>query len=199
MKNLIYTCVALLFATLLLSVMPTEAEAMIYEDTLRLHILAPSDSAEDQAVKLKIRDLVLEKYGERLSRCENISAAEGCVGELLTEIEESVCGWLSELGYGYGAEVTLGEEWYDTREYEGFTLPKGTYTSLRIILGKGEGKNWWCVMYPPLCLEASTEPAPADDALLGYTKEETRLINSGKYNVKFKLLEIFSEAFARNR
>jgi len=189
----------LTLALMLAMVMPTEAEAMIYEDTLRLHILAPSDSKEDQALKLEIRDRVLCEYGERLSECEDIASAEETAKRLLSDIERDVSAWIKEEGYSYGATVTLTEEWYDTREYDGFTLPKGIYTSLRIIIGEGEGKNWWCIMYPPLCLDVATEKAPADDALLDYTGEETRLIKSGKYNIKFKLLEIFSDAFSRNR
>ena len=199
MKNLLLSCIALLITAMLLAVMPTEAEAKIYEDTLRLHILAPSDSEEDQALKLKVRDMVLSEYGERLSGCADIGEAESTAEGLLSDIEGRVCEYLSELGYSFGATVTLSEEWYDTREYDGFTLPRGSYKSLRIILGEGEGKNWWCVMYPPLCLDAACEPSPKDDALLGYSGEETRLISSGKYNVKFKLLEIFSDAFCRNR
>lgn len=199
MKNLLLSCIALLITAMLLAVMPTEAEAKIYEDTLRLHILAPSDSEEDQELKLKVRDMVLLEYGERLSDCADIGEAESTAEGLLSDIEARVCEYLSALGYSFGATVTLSEEWYDTREYDGFTLPRGNYKSLRIILGEGEGKNWWCVMYPPLCLDAATEPLPKDDILLGYSGEETRLINSGKYNVKFKLLEIFSDAFRRNR
>ena len=199
MKNLLLSCIALLITAMLLAVMPTEAEAKIYEDTLRLHILAPSDSEEDQELKLKVRDMVLLEYGGKLSDCADIGEAESTAEGLLSDIEARVCEYLSALGYSFGATVTLSEEWYDTREYDGFTLPRGNYKSLRIILGEGEGKNWWCVMYPPLCLDAATEPLPKDDILLGYSGEETRLINSGKYNVKFKLLEIFSDAFRRNR
>ena len=199
MKNLISACVMLMIAVMLAAVMPTEAEAKIYEDTLRLHILAPSDSSEDQALKLRIRDRVLNEYGERLGMCDNIAEAEAKADGMLSEIEKSVCRWIAEDGYSYSASVTLSKEWYDTREYEGFTLPRGVYTSLRIIIGEGEGKNWWCIMYPPLCLDVATEGSPDDDGLIDYTSDEKRLIVSGKYNVKFKLLEIFSDAFSSNR
>ena len=103
---------------------------------------------------------------------------------------------MRERGYDYGCEVEIGVEWYDTREYEDFTLPKGYYTSLRVMLGEAEGKNWWCVMYPPLCLDIATEDAP-DDGALGYSKEEYALITNDGYNVKFKVLEVFSEAFSK--
>ena len=195
MKKLFLPVFALLFASLIIAAMPTEAEAAIYTDTVRLHILAASDSEDDQRLKLEIRDEILKKYGEAL-KCEgDINAAKIKITELLPEIQIFVQEKIKERGYGYSASATLSEEWYDTREYEDFTLPKGTYTSLRIIIGKGEGKNWWCVMFPPLCLDIATENAPKDDGIIDYTKEEIKLITTKKYNVKFKILELLSDAF----
>ena len=82
-----------------------------------------------------------------------------------------------------------------TRNYESFSLPKGYYTSLKIVIGRGEGKNWWCVMFPPLCLDMATESAPADDAVKKYSSEEFILVSKNGYNAKFKVLEIISGAF----
>ena len=194
MKEFITVIAIILSATLLIAVMPTESEAEIYEDTLRLHILANSDSKSDQEIKLEIRNRILEKYSVKLSSYGSIDEAENKSFELLPSIKEDVDSWLYELGYSYVSEVTLSEEWYDTREYENFTLPKGYYSSLRVILGEGEGKNWWCVMFPPMCLNIATEKAPSDDGIVDYTKEETKLITSGDYNVKFKILELVSDA-----
>ena len=188
---------AILFSTLIIAVMPTEAEAEIYEDTLRLHILANSDTGEDQELKLKVRDRLLTEYGEML-KGESIGEAVGIINGKLSEIEEDVEEWIREYGYSYDASVTLSREWYDTREYEDFTLPKGEYTSLRVIIGEGEGKNWWCVMFPPLCLDIASESAPADDGISSYTDEEIRLISGKKYNIKFKILELISDTFAKN-
>lgn len=189
---------AILFSTLIIAVMPTEAEAEIYEDTLRLHILANSDSEEDQELKIKIRDRLLLEYGEELKCGEDIAEAVEIVSERLEDIESDVEKWIEEYGYSYDASVTLSREWYDTRVYEDFTLPKGEYTSLRVIIGEGEGKNWWCVMFPPLCLDIASERAPADDAVSGYSNEEILLIRDKKYNVKFKILELISDTFAKN-
>lgn len=186
----------LLGAALVLALMPTEKDAAIYEDTLRLHILANSDEKEDQAVKYEIRDKILEKYGARLKSTDGICDAKEKISSLTYDIERDVCGWLSETGYHYGCEVTLDVEWYDTREYESFTLPRGYYTSLCVRLGEGKGQNWWCVMYPPLCLDIATENAPVDDAVVGYTDEEYSLITEDGYRVKLKILEIFSDAFS---
>lgn len=196
MKNIICGMLAIFIATLIAAAMPTEAEARIYEDTIRLHILAASDSEEDQALKLDIRDRLLKKYGGILSSYSDIDSASKKITELLPSIEADLGEWVK--GAGYGASAELCYERYDTREYESYTLPKGTYLSLKIRLGEAEGKNWWCVMFPPLCLDVATEPTYKKDTVdngASYTEEETTLITSGKYNIKFKLLELFSWLF----
>ena len=198
MKGLVKNVLTILVATLLLSAMPTDAEAKIYEDTIRLHILANSDSSEDQSLKIKIRDKLLCEYGAILSSRESIEEAKTTIEDMIYEMEEKCYRWIQELGYSYDVKILLGKEWYDTREYEDFTLPCGIYTSLRVIIGSGEGKNWWCVMYPPLCMELASENAPTDDGIIDYSKEEIKLIKGGKYNVKFKILEGLSKAFAKN-
>ncbi len=185
MKKILTPTVLILLCTLFIAVMPTEAEGAIYEDTVRLHILANSDSEEDQAVKLILRDEILKKYGKRLSLFESVENAEKELSEILPEIKAFSDGVLSELGYFGECDVTLSEEWYDTRSYEGFTLPAGYYTSLRVIIGDGDGQNWWCVMFPPLCLDVALSDSK-------YTAEEEILITK-KYNVKFKILELVSE------
>ena len=151
------TMICLVLGTALLVMIPTEAEAAIYEDTVRLHIRADGDGEEAQEIKLEIRDRLLAEYSSILGGSLSKKEAEGELLDRLSEIEADIEGWLSELGAGYGATVRLGTEWFDTREYEGFTLPKGYYTSLIVELGSGEGKNWWCVMFPPMCLELATE------------------------------------------
>ncbi len=195
MKKIISSTLAIMLATLIAAAIPTEAEARIYDDTLRLHILAASDSEEDQALKLKLRDKLLEKYGAILSEAEDIGGAEALTRDMLSEIEADCNLWVNGWGWDYKVTAELSEEWYDTRVYEDFTLPRGIYSSLIIRIGEGEGKNWWCVMFPPLCLDIATEPAPKDDGAIKYSKEENKLISNGKYNLKFKLLELFSDAF----
>ena len=198
MKTLIKYAFVTLAAAMLLCVLPTEAEGEIYEDTLRLHILANSDSSDDQELKIEIRNRLLNKYGSVLSDVKSIDDAKLTMEELLCDIEADAERWVSEYGYNYNVRASLSEEWYDTREYENFTLPKGYYTSLRIIIGEGEGQNWWCVMYPPLCLDMASEPAPHDDGIIDYSKEEIQLISGGKYQIKFKILEDLSYLFAKN-
>ena len=200
MKSSILTpALALLFAVLMMAIIPTEADAAVYDDTVRLHILANSDSDYDQALKYEIRDAVLDAFGTRLGGLESASDAEAKLSSLLSEIESFCKREVEARGYDYGVSVSLGKEWYDTRKYESFTLPRGIYTSLKIVIGEGEGKNWWCVMYPPLCLDAATESAPCDDAIKKYTDEEFVLVSSNGYNVKFKMLELISDAFSQKR
>ena len=182
--------------TLIISALPTEAEGAIYEDTVRLHILANSDSDEDQALKIRLRDELLLEFSEELSSFESVEKAKQSLLETLPEIEAFSKDKIKELGYSYPVSVTLTEEWYDTREYENFTLPRGYYTSLRVIIGEGEGKNWWCVMFPPLCLDMATEKAPKDDGVKKYTDSEFQLVTNGGYNAKFKILELLSGIFS---
>lgn len=182
--------------TLIIALMPTEKEGAIYNDTVRLHILANSNKKEDQELKLAIRDKLLEKYGKLLGDSESTEDAIESIEKLRSDIERDVNLWINELGEDYKCSIKLGKEWYDTREYEDFTLPCGYYTSLQVMLGNADGENWWCVMYPPLCLDLATEDSPSDDALINYTKEENKLINKSGYNIKFKILELISESVA---
>jgi stage II sporulation protein R len=198
MKKIPFYAFTILMATLIIAALPTDAEAEIYEDTIRLHILANSDSEKDQALKIAVRDGLLNEYGERLRSAGSFEAAELLGNELLPEIEEKAKEILKSLGCNLDVKATITTEWYETREYSDFALPAGYYTSLRVIIGSGEGKNWWCVMYPPLCMELATESAPADDGIIDYTREEISLIKSGKYNIKFKILEEVSRLFAKN-
>lgn len=198
MKKLAKISTYVLIITLLLSVLPTDAEANIYEDTIRLHILANSDSKEDQALKISVRDGLLLEYGERLRSAGSFEGAAQLAENLLSEIESFAEELINAEGYEYNVTAILSEEWYETRDYDGFSLPCGIYTSLRILIGEGKGKNWWCVMYPPLCAELACEDAPADDGFIDYTKEELILISGSKYNLKFKILEDLSRVFSKN-
>lgn len=162
----------------------------ITTEVLRLHIPANSDSEYDQDIKLALRDHVLEKYGAALSGCASLAEAEGAAEALLPEIERDCCNFLAERGAGYSARAELTEMYFTTREYDRVILPAGNYTALRITLGSGEGHNWWCVIFPSLCLPAVSEP---DDELT-----ETVLTEFGqpvKIKVKFAMYEWLSGLF----
>ena len=191
MKKFATGILSILTAMLIVAALPTEADAEIYDDTLRLHILAASDTEEDQALKLSVRDGILMEYSLELSGVTGLEEARAKLEARLPDIVATAQRIVNEAGYGYTVTASLGEEWYDTRNYGDLSLPRGIYTSLIIKIGEGEGHNWWCVMYPPMCLDLATD-APADDWTSGYTGEELSLI-SGKYRVKFKLLELISD------
>ena len=124
-----------------------------------------------------------EELGSRRTKCE----AAKKVSELLPKIRKTAEETVRKNGYTYTVNIRMGEEYYPTRRYEGFTLPAGTYLSLIVELGDADGQNWWCVMYPPLCVGASVE-----DAAVSYSGEELRLIRGEGVRVKFKALELFS-------
>ena len=192
MKSFITGFLSVLLVALLLAALPTEADAEIYTDTLRLHILAASDSEEDQALKLRVRDAILAEFSERLSGASGIGEAKEVTAALLAEIEKRAEQVVAEAGFSYTVTAELTEEWYDTREYGEVRLPRGIYSSLVVRIGSGSGRNWWCVMYPPMCLDIACEKEAADR----YTDEERVLISGNGYRAKFKILELISSAFS---
>ena len=191
MKNgILQFAATLLLVTFMIAVFPTEEDYRVYEDTLRLHILANSDSRVDQDLKIGVRDLILERLGGRLEGAEAISSAVMISRELLSEIGEMTDEFLREAGVDYGAAATLCEEWYETRDYGEFTLPRGYYTSLVITLGEGEGQNWWCILFPPMCTDLATGASGEGDG------DEIE-IGGDKYSVKFKTMEIIADLFKK--
>lgn len=167
----------------------------IQGEVLRLHIPANSDSSEDQRIKLALRDFVLEKYGTALSGCGSLDEAEKTVGGLLPEIEADCREFLAERGVGYSARAELVEMYFTTREYDRVILPAGNYTALRITLGSGEGHNWWCVIFPSLCLPAVSEPLSAEEAESIPADFEQPV----KIKVRFALYEWLSGLFGNGR
>ena len=192
MKTSILLTISLLFCTLILTVLPLSGEEEIYEDVIRLHILANSDRVEDQADKLAIRDEILENYGSALTNCTSKEEAERTLAPIMQDIEETAEEVLMRRGVKQNVKVTLTEEWYPTREYDTFSLPSGTYLSLRILVGEAKGQNWWCVMYPPMCLGVATD----GEVPLGITQDEYNLMGKDRYTIKFRILEVLESWFA---
>ena len=193
-RSLQHTAVAvicLLLATLLLAALPVRGEEEIYSDVIRLHIIAASDTEEDQALKLSVRDAVLGVYGSALTSYPDRDSAAEAARELLPGIRSLAEQTLREAGCEKPVSVTLTEEEYPTRDYETFSLPAGRYLSLRVLIGEAEGHNWWCVLYPPLCLDTATDGELLTDAEWGLLTEH----GGGHYRVKFKLLEWLKKVF----
>ena len=168
-------------------------DGSVYNDVVRLHIIADSDSETDQEIKLSVRDMVLEKYSAELSKYTNKEEALSAAQELLPKIELDVNEHLKAYT-DYTCTVSIEESYFPTKNYGEYSLPRGNYTALCIRLGKAEGQNFWCVLFPPLCLGASS----ADDKALfescGLSEDEYNLMKGEKpqYKLKFKILEILS-------
>ena len=192
MKNLMTAIVSVCLVVFVLLAFPASGEERIYTETLRLHVLAASDSTVDQEAKLLVRDAVLEEYGEDFITLKSKEKAEAYLKEKLSEIEKTVERTLAENDLFYTFDVALKEEWFETRTYDNITLPRGEYTALKITLGEGKGQNFWCMLYPALCItpalgEQTTAQAVYDDAAY-------ELVTNG-YAVRFRALELFSTLF----
>ena len=127
------------------------------ENLIRLHVVANSDSEEDQNVKLQVRDAVTASLQQELENLGDVEAAKAYLQENLPKIEKIANETLAAAGFDQQAVVTLCKEAFDTRYYDTFTLPAGVYESLRIIIGEGQGHNWWCVVFPSLCIPATAK------------------------------------------
>lgn len=165
--------------------------AAIENQVFRFHVLANSDSREDQALKLKVRDRVLE-YSEKLfQKADNRQDAETLAAAHLQEICQAAQDEVYRQGYDYPVKAEITNMFFDTREYETVTLPAGYYDALRITIGKAEGHNWWCVMFPPMCLPAAEESKELSDVLSDSQMEVVE--NGDKYQVKFFAVELFEK------
>lgn len=176
---------------LVLGVWLNAAHTALAGDVLRLHVLANSDTEEDQTLKLAVRDRVLAEAAGYLAGASDRAQAEAILGVCLEPLAQAGSAAVAEAGYDYPVTVSLERTWFPTKEYDGFALPAGEYQALRVVIGAGEGRNWWCVVFPPLCLSAVSEPAEA--ALSALPEEEQALITgeSEGYVLKFKLMELW--------
>lgn len=167
-----------------------ETSENISDQVFRLHILANSDSAEDQQLKLKVRDEILKK-GEKVFASSNSleETIELCKNNIAL-FQQTAEQCLKDNGSNYDVKVYVDKEYFNTREYDEITLPSGIYNALKIEIGQGKGHNWWCVMFPAICLSSVT-----DDELNKYLSEdEQKLVNSdSKYEVRFKIVEIYEK------
>lgn len=158
---------------------------------VRLHVLANSDSEEDQALKLLVRDAVLAQAETILRQSSNRTDAEARLTEQLPALEQTAQEAVAANGYDYAVSAQLTEMAFPTREYEGFTLPAGNYLALRVLIGEGAGQNWWCVVFPPLCTAAAGD-VPAAALASGLSEEQVGLITEEQgYVLKSKAVEFW--------
>jgi len=162
------------------------------DKVVRLHVLANSDSEEDQALKLQVRDGVLTRAEQLLNGIGERRTAETVLTENLSDLQRAAVEIVGENGYAYPVSVELADTEFPTKEYDGFTLPAGEYLALRVIIGEGKGRNWWCVVFPPVCTTAGVD-LPVTALAVGFDEEQVRLVteeNEG-YVLKLKTVELW--------
>lgn len=165
------------------------------DSVIRFHVIANSDSEADQALKLAVRDRVLEEAEGLYPEGATLEQAQAALEGHLNTLAAAGRAVVEEQGYDYPVSARLEDCWFPTKEYEDFALPAGNYTALRVTIGEGKGQNWWCVAFPPLCLGAASETV--DQALeAGYfTPDQGALVTGDgeQYVLKFKAMELLGE------
>ena len=157
---------------------------------LRLHIIANSDSKEDQNLKLAVRDEILQNGVDIFKNCDTVDDAILTADSNIDKINQIVEKVIKEKGFDYGAKVSVGDKYFDTREYDDFTLPAGTYKALIVDLGEAKGKNWWCVVFPCVCVPTASDSSLTDS--VSYDAANMAK-NAPKYEIKFKSIEIYEQ------
>ncbi len=175
----------------------------IENKVIRFHILANSDSEEDQSVKLELRDAIFAEYSEMFEAAENIEQTRDIINQNLPDIKRFSEQFLSARGFDYAVNITLGRESFPERSYGDMVFPKGEYEAVRVIIGSGGGKNFWCVMFPPLCFVdaarsgVSVSSVKKMQMVLG--EEDFGIISGAsksapvEYKVKFKIIELWQK------
>ena len=161
----------------------------IRDKMLRMHVIANSDSDYDQKLKLKVRDAVLATGKEIFDGSVTADEAQEKILPHIETLRQTALQVIKEEGYDYDVQITVQKEYFKTRTYENsVTLPAGYYTAVKVIIGEGAGQNWWCVMFPPMCLPAADAECEISDVL---TESETEIVTgTQKYQFKFKIVEI---------
>ena len=193
----IFSILTILTTVISVLFLPVNGENGIYEQTIRLHVVANSDTQADQTLKLEIRDEILTDVAEYLADCNTKYEAEQILAKQQQQIKETAARVIAENGYAYDVNVVMGEEYYPTREYDGVSLPAGTYYSVRVNVGEAAGQNWWCVLFPPLCVGSAT--AKEELVAAGFTPNQIHVLtesDSPRYALKFKVLEFLGEVRA---
>ena len=164
----------------------------LQENLIRLHVVANSDLQEDQEIKLKVKDAVVAHLQPVLADFDSKEQAMCYVEDNISSIQKVANEALAELGVEECAVVSLGREAFDTRQYNTFALPTGIYDSLRIQIGEGRGKNWWCVVFPTLCLPATSEGFQDAAVSSGFSKSLGKSLVNGR-NFRFYILDCFGK------
>jgi len=180
---------------LLLGIWLNREQSELSGSVIRLHVLANSDSDEDQALKLKVRDRILEEASSLLEGDTDVQTAASQLEGKLDDLAAAGQTVVNEEGYDYQVTAALENTWFPTKQYDDFALPAGDYLALRIKIGAAEGHNWWCVVFPPLCVASVSETVEDTAASAGLSQDEISLMtaDSDQYVLKFHLMEWWDE------
>lgn len=181
--------------TLTAGLWSSASQSALAAQVLRLHVVAHSDSETDQTLKLAVRDAVLARATPLLDGFTDPQQAEAALEAHLDELAREGQAVLTQAGCGHSVAVSIEDQWFPTRNYDSFSLPAGTYRALRVVIGDGAGQNWWCVVFPPLCLASVSEEVVDAAAQSGLSEEQISLITGqdGRYVLKFKFIEWWEE------
>ena len=197
-KTLLRIEISLLIALIICGVLNINAFSQqcesIREKMLRMHVIANSDSEEDQQLKLKVRDAVLLAGEKVFDGSITATEAKEKITPYIDYLENTALETIKNEGFDYNVKITVEKEYFNTRTYENsVTLPAGYYTAVKVIIGEGKGQNWWCVMFPPMCLPTAVAECELSDVL---TDDETEIVTeTDKYKFRFKIVEILEEIF----
>lgn len=191
-KNLIELAFTLAFILSVISVLSFGKTCdNIRPQVLRLHVLANSDSKEDQALKLKVRDAVLNEGEKTLGKSLTKSGAQKELEKCLPSLKKAAQDEIKRNGYSYNVSVEIGKSFFPTKSYGNITLPAGKYDAVRILIGSAKGQNWWCVMFPNLCLPAAQKEPKIEEVL---SEDEIKLVKSKpKYEIRFWIVEKYEQ------
>lgn len=190
-KNKISVTVGIVVAILFSICSFAKTSEEIRSDVLRLHVIANSDTSVDQNLKLRLRDYILQEGKDIFNGSVNVENAVEKIEPVLPELEKSAKAFVNQAGFDYDVKITLSNEYFTTRTYETVTLPAGKYLALRVVIGSGEGHNWWCVMFPPMCVPAADKKDEIENV---FSEKEIKLVESKpKYEPRFKVVEIYEQ------
>lgn len=164
----------------------------VRSDVLRMHVIANSDCSADQQLKLMVRDAVLERGAQLFDGTVTADEARRKIEPHKAELEAAAREVIERAGYDYPVSVNVVNEYFATRCYGSLTMPAGRYTAVKVVIGEGAGHNWWCVMFPPLCLPAAQDRGGNLDAF--FDDGELKVVeSSGRYEPRFKIVEIIEK------
>ena len=168
----------------------------VRSDVLRMHVIANSDCSADQQLKLMVRDAVLERGAQLFDGTVTADEARRKIEPHKAELEAAAREVIERAGYDYPVSVNVVNEYFATRCYGSLTMPAGRYTAVKVVIGEGAGHNWWCVMFPPLCLPAAQDRGGNLDAF--FDDGELKVVeSSGRYEPRFKIVEIIEKLKAK--